>query len=192
MKKILALMLCLLLCLTAAAETAEFSILGGAVTWSTSADEAMEILGEGTVRTDDYDPAVGSAATLTVEGLEMFGLQTERVALAYFNDELFAVYCYFGDMSEEAQSALIEKVSEVCGKAKYLRDTDLSLVDYILSMAGVSAQKTLCEWDGLPGTSALFVRESGSGEPDSYHIAFENAAVSEKIDKAFGVSEPAR
>lgn len=192
MKKILALALCLLLCLTAAAETAEFSILGGAVTWSTPADEAMEILGEGTVRTDDYDPAVGSAATLTVEGLEMFGLPTERVALAYFNDELFAVYCYFGGLSDEAQSALIGEVSDVCGKAKYLRDTDLSLVDYILSMAGVSAQKTLCEWDGVPGTSALFVRVSGSGEPDSYHLAFENAAVSDKIDKAFGVGEPVR
>lgn len=186
MKKIASILICiwLMLCAPAVAEETDFSAFSGEVTWATTIDEAMAALGESVQRTDDYDETVGSATLLTAQGLIQLGAECD-CAMIYFNDELFAVYFYFGDLTDAEIDALVGNVSASFGEAQPQENYTLS--DYISELSGGNVQDTLYRWKGIAGTDAYFTRVIAVDGSISHHLCFENISVGADISAAFGM-----
>ena len=161
MKKAISILvfICMLLSTFALAEDVQsaekigFTFLDGAITWETTVDEAMAILGEGTQRADDSDDIVGTAVLLQSAPMNVFGCEALGVTLLFVNDQLCTIECTYEEDVVDDLDRLVDAANEVYGEGDI--QIKLSLNDYLSSI--MNEASNYCIWEGVEGTSIKLI-----------------------------------
>lgn len=147
-----------------------------AITWNTSADEAMEFLGEGAMRVDDKDDSIGSLTLLRAEGVEVFGYLATALTLVFYNSELEGIGIAYTDEAVSDVETLIGCVEKVYGHSERLREDVKTLFDFIYG------SKTRARWKLGAETEIKVVDYTEVDGQYPYLVSIENLIVSERLN----------
>lgn len=161
MKKAISILLlvCMMLCSFALAEDVlpaekvPFSFLDGAITWETTVDEAVAILGEDVQRADDADDTIGTAVLLQGSAIDVFGYEALGLTMLFVNDKLCTIECTYDEDVVDDIDNLVAAANEVYGEGEI--QVMVSLNDYLSSI--MNEAKTYCVWNGVENASIKLI-----------------------------------
>lgn len=174
----LALILALMLCAAASAET--FVVEG--ITWSSTPEEVLEIWGPDAHHLDQMDDVVGKLTMIDKEDGQFASLPCSRARIMFWNNVPIMVVCFFKEADLPEVQPLLDAAVALYGEPDAMKNDAENQAEY------VAGSDTLAQWE-LDGTTTITLSQyTGEGMaqedyPYRYWIAFENVPVSDALNE---------